>query len=208
MTEAKKPVRVPKQERSRQTRAKLMRAAYKLFGRDGFHGTNAKKIAAAAQVAIGSFYTYFEDKKAIFLELVREHNDEQIARAFDPQQGAIVNPSLEKDSLRGIVEMTLAYHKQDPEFNRQAEALRYSDEDVRRIQEEQDERVVQHLMDDFKRLGEEIRVRDIEAAARVVRIAVIANVHQMNMFDPTIEEDRLIDELVDMVRRYLFHLKV
>ena len=208
MAQTGRTVRVPRQERSKKTRARIMQAAYKLFGREGFYGTNAKKIAAAAKVAIGSFYTYFEDKKSLFLELVHEHNDEQIVRAFDPQRGGFVHPSLEQDSLREIVEMTLAYHKQDPEFNRQAEAMRYSDEDVRRIQEEQDERVVQYLIADFKRLGDEIRVRDLEAAARVVRIAVISNVHYMSLFDPTLEDDRLIDELVDMVRRYLFHLKV
>ena len=54
--------RVPQQKRSEQTRARILEAGKRLFMRDGYHSTSRKKIAAEAGVAIGSFYSYFDDQ--------------------------------------------------------------------------------------------------------------------------------------------------
>lgn len=56
--------------RGARTRASLVAAAKKIFERDGFLGARITDIAEEAQVAHGSFYTYFEDKESIFRAVV------------------------------------------------------------------------------------------------------------------------------------------
>ncbi len=62
------------------TRAKLLEAAEAEFGQKGFYETQIVDITRRAGVAHGTFYTYFPSKEAIFIELVREINEQLRAR--------------------------------------------------------------------------------------------------------------------------------
>jgi DNA-binding transcriptional regulator YbjK len=48
-----KKTRIPRQNRSVQTRDKIIIAALELFSEKGFHSTNSKEITARAGVSIG-----------------------------------------------------------------------------------------------------------------------------------------------------------
>jgi AcrR family transcriptional regulator len=51
-----------------ETRARLVAAAAREFGRVGYDGTDSNRLARAAGYAPGTFYKHFADKRAIFLE--------------------------------------------------------------------------------------------------------------------------------------------
>jgi AcrR family transcriptional regulator len=53
------------------TRDELLIAARRVFERDGYLDTRVADIAAEAELAHGSFYTYFPSKQAVFLAVVR-----------------------------------------------------------------------------------------------------------------------------------------
>jgi AcrR family transcriptional regulator len=64
----------PLSKRGLDTRRRLLDAAERVFGEVGFHDASIVKVADAAGVAAGTFYLYFDSKKAIFDELVRDLN--------------------------------------------------------------------------------------------------------------------------------------
>lgn len=51
-------------------RAQLLSRARDVFAKRGYHASKIEHIVAAAGVARGTFYLYFEDKRAVFSELV------------------------------------------------------------------------------------------------------------------------------------------
>jgi len=57
-----------------ETRTRLIEAAEEVFGELGYHDASIVKITEAAGVGQGTFYLYFESKKEIFDELVRDLN--------------------------------------------------------------------------------------------------------------------------------------
>lgn len=65
----------PVTERGKRTRRKLLDAATHEFGDRGFHEASISGITRRAGVALGSFYTYFESKEAIFQALVRDFSE-------------------------------------------------------------------------------------------------------------------------------------
>ncbi len=71
--------KVPRTNRGRVTRAKLVAAAREIFESDGFNDARITDIAAAAGVAYGTFYTYFTTKEAIFREVAHEMQREMLA---------------------------------------------------------------------------------------------------------------------------------
>ncbi len=66
------PGKEPRTARGRETLRKLLDAAAKEFGDLGFHSASISGITRRAGTALGSFYTYFDSKEAIFSALVRD----------------------------------------------------------------------------------------------------------------------------------------
>jgi AcrR family transcriptional regulator len=62
--------KTPKTKRGESTRKKLLQAAEIEFGEKGFHDAAISGITYRAEVALGTFYTYFESKDEIFQALV------------------------------------------------------------------------------------------------------------------------------------------
>jgi AcrR family transcriptional regulator len=64
----------PLSRRGLDTRRRLLDAAEQIFGEVGYPDASIVKITEAAGTAQGTFYLYFDSKKAIFDELVRDIN--------------------------------------------------------------------------------------------------------------------------------------
>jgi len=65
-------IREPRTERGRRTQRAILDAAAAEFGEKGFHESSIVSITIRAGVALGSFYTYFESKEALFKALVAD----------------------------------------------------------------------------------------------------------------------------------------
>lgn len=67
--------KTPRTERGRRTLRKLLDAAADEFGEKGFHEASISSITRRAGVALGSFYTYFDSKDALFRALVADMSE-------------------------------------------------------------------------------------------------------------------------------------
>jgi len=67
--------KTPRTERGRRTLRKLFDAAAEEFGEKGFHEASVSSITRRAGVALGSFYTYFDSKEALFRALVQDMSE-------------------------------------------------------------------------------------------------------------------------------------
>lgn len=66
----------PRTARGRRTQRALLDAAAAEFGEKGFHDSSIVSITSRAGVALGTFYTYFESKDALFRALVGDLSDQ------------------------------------------------------------------------------------------------------------------------------------
>ena len=74
-----------------ETRQRLLEEAFRLFAGRGYNATTIEEITAAANVAKGTFFNYFETKEAV-LPAIAEWRIELIEQALAPEQGAPSNP--------------------------------------------------------------------------------------------------------------------
>ncbi|HEY1013893.1 MAG TPA: TetR/AcrR family transcriptional regulator [Herpetosiphonaceae bacterium] len=100
--------RVPQQARSRQKRDALLAAAGELFAQRGYAATTADDIAAAAGVSVGTFYSYFRNKRQLFMALFAASIDDIGALGiaeidFSPAPRlivrAVIKQAMERDAL-------------------------------------------------------------------------------------------------------------
>src|SRR3954464_2094995 len=64
--------KAPRTPRGERTLRKILDAAREEFGERGFSDSSIVGITQRAGVALGTFYTYFESKEALFQALVRD----------------------------------------------------------------------------------------------------------------------------------------
>jgi AcrR family transcriptional regulator len=72
--------RAPQQSRSRETQARIVRAAESLFAERGYDGTTVQDITMRARCSVGSFYARFKDKESLFLHIHDQHCAELLQR--------------------------------------------------------------------------------------------------------------------------------
>jgi AcrR family transcriptional regulator len=70
--------RLTRQESRLETKTRLLESAAQLFARGGYEGASVDLIAESAGYSKGAFYSNFESKEAIFLELLDMHKRREI----------------------------------------------------------------------------------------------------------------------------------
>jgi len=71
--------RLTREESRERTREHLLEAARIAVARNGYDGTSIADIAEAAGFSKGAFFSNFESKEALLLELLRRHKEQDIA---------------------------------------------------------------------------------------------------------------------------------
>lgn len=92
--------KTPRTERGRKTLRAILDAAAAEFGEKGFHDGSVSGITRRAGVALGSFYTYFDSKDAVFRALVRDMSDQVRDRVAPALRAAPDQLSAEQAGLR------------------------------------------------------------------------------------------------------------
>jgi AcrR family transcriptional regulator len=90
-------------EQKDETRARLVSAGAAVFARKGLDGTRIGDIAREAGVAMGTLYTHFPDKDALFVEVMRAGKETVLAGLAMTQ--AMEGTRTEKDraAMAGVV---------------------------------------------------------------------------------------------------------
>ena len=84
--------KAPRTARGEKTLRKILDAALAEFGTRGFSESSIVGITTRARVALGTFYTYFDSKDAVFAALVRDMSAQvrdHVAPAFDGASDAL-----------------------------------------------------------------------------------------------------------------------
>lgn len=79
--------RMSREESQAATRGKLLAAATRLFAREGYVATSVDRIAAAAGYSKGAFYSNFDSKEQIFLELLEAHGESTLGKLLAALEG-------------------------------------------------------------------------------------------------------------------------
>jgi AcrR family transcriptional regulator len=120
--------KTPRTERGRRTLRKILEAASQEFGERGYHDAAITGITARAGVALGSFYTYFDSKEALFRALVRDMSQATRAHVAEAVKNAPDRLSAERTGLAAFI----AFVRKHPELYRIIEEAQFVAEDAYR----------------------------------------------------------------------------
>ncbi|MFF2911925.1 TetR/AcrR family transcriptional regulator [Paenibacillus sp. NPDC057934] len=196
--------RTPQQDRSIKTKQAIVTAAMELFSNKGYHQTNTKQIAAAAGVSTGSFYSYFTDKKAVFIEVLKYYNEALLSRVDASLAEINFDNSDKKAVISHLVDSLILSHQVYTGFHKELSIMQLSDDEIKRLMDEQYNVGRQITLGYLQLDKEEVNVADVEAAAIVVFESVSTVVDAVVFSSRSIAAERLKSELVNMIAKYLY----
>jgi TetR/AcrR family fatty acid metabolism transcriptional regulator len=104
---ARRPRRSPKTapngRRAGDKRERILRAAVKVFAKNGFYATRVSEVAKAAGVADGTIYLYFKSKDELLVSLF----EDRVERLLTFMQRELPRVESAPDKLRRVIEMQL-----------------------------------------------------------------------------------------------------
>ena len=101
--------KAPRTERGRKTLRTILDAAAVEFGERGFHEASVSGITRRAGVALGSFYTYFDTKDAVFRALVRDMSEKVRDHVAPAIRAAPDQIAAERAGLREFIAFVLGH---------------------------------------------------------------------------------------------------
>jgi AcrR family transcriptional regulator len=125
-----KEVRVPQQKRSIEKKKKIVVVAQQLFNEKGYYGTNASEIAKQAGLSVCSVYSYFKDKKDIFLACLKE-NGQRINERICEEISELSDSKDIYETAKKVYLVFITAHDFTNKYHNDAMSLKYIDEDVR-----------------------------------------------------------------------------
>lgn len=203
-----KSVREPKQQRGIKTKKKIVKAAYKVFASKGIHGTTAREIAEKAGVSNGSFYSYFNNKKALLLEMLEDYLEVHYRTIWRSLDGFNLS-EIDRDTVRSVLDSVFEAYEISPDFHRQTHALRYSDPDIKRIFDREREREIDQIYYILEKNRHRLtHINNPRAAAMVIHNAVENVALTAKIVGSDLSESQLADNLAEMIARFVLGFDV
>ena len=125
--------RIPTQKRSIEKRNKIIEKGFELMCEKGYHKTNTLEIAEYTNVSTGIIYQYFNDKKEIFIEGVKNYSDSIMFPLLEIiDNNTIKIDNLEK-MLNELIDKFISAHTISKKAHEEMMAMSHLDEDIAKI---------------------------------------------------------------------------
>lgn len=125
--------RMPTQKRSIEKRNRIIEKGFVLMCEQGYYNTTIPDIAKYADVSVGIIYQYFNDKKDIFIEGVKQYSN----RIMYPMINLLESEKIEiknmKILLKNIIKKFIENHTISKKAHEELLAMSHLDDDVAKI---------------------------------------------------------------------------
>lgn len=201
-----KPRKKPSQRRSKETVNIILEAAIQIFQQKGYSNTTTNHIADRAGVSIGTIYQYFPNKDSILTEMMDRHIEE-VKMLFETFTFQIESGlTLSRDITFLFIKTLLNCHKKQPVYHQLLmQDIPLSKQHLISWARTTETKSIELLRKVLLRLPG-VRRKNSELAARTIAHAANALIHRYILcYQEKIVETDFIEELNDMLQRYLFN---
>lgn len=198
---SEKEVRIPKQQRSIEKKNQIKNAAIALISEKGYHKTSSNEIARKAGVSIGTFYSYYADKTALYEDLVMDLYDDVLNQIPEMDLTKVTNPV---DLVRNYIRIVMAGHAYMPAFQKEVTCLSQQYDHFHELEEKSRSHATEKIFRLMMENRELLRITDFEIAGLLIQNALEAVIHQVQFYPNDYDKEKVIDELTDMLCRYVF----
>jgi AcrR family transcriptional regulator len=194
------------QQRSRRSYQALVDAATEMFATLPYDAVSTPDIAAKAGVSVGSFYRYFDDKHAVYLDLVRR----DLSDAYDATMAGLTPQRFvgraRRDTIAASVAVLFDHVLRRPLLSRSFMEMSLRDAACAEIRRAFEDAAVARMSELIAAVCPRDVIADPTAAAYVVYGSVMHCAYGLagHVGKPPVDARRAQTALVDFLERALF----
>lgn len=125
--------RIPTQKRSIDKRNKIIKNGFILLCENGYFNTTTNDIAKYTGVSTGIIYQYFNDKKEIFIEGIKNYSDNIMFPILELLEQNKIHFNNMKKLLNNMLDIFIEKHTLSKKAHEEMIALSHLDEDIAQI---------------------------------------------------------------------------
>ena len=126
-------VRMPTQKRSIEKKEKIIEKGFELMCKNGYYNTNTNDIAKYAEVSTGIIYQYFNDKKDIFMEGVKNYSNSIMYPMLNILETEEIQINNLNSLLENMINKFIDTHTISKKAHEELMAMSHLDDDVSKI---------------------------------------------------------------------------
>lgn len=125
--------RIPTQKRSIEKRNKIIAYGFELMCNKGYYNVSTNDIAKYAEVSTGIIYQYFNDKKDIFIEGIKNYSDNIMFPILNVLKNSDVKINNLESLLNEMLDIFIKQHTLSKNAHEEMLALSHLDSDIAEI---------------------------------------------------------------------------
>lgn len=125
--------RMPTQKRSIEKRNNIIEKGFELMCSKGYFNISTPDIAEAADVSTGIIYQYFNDKKDIFIEGVKNYSNSIMFPMLDILETEKIKIDNIEDILKKLIDSYIKSHTISKKAHEELMAMSHLDDDIATI---------------------------------------------------------------------------
>lgn len=192
----------PKQKRSVITRQKITDAAMDLFSEFGYDETSITMITDRAGVALGSFYSHFENKWEVFILTLENHMKQTTENAGILFEKVTSENMQIEEAIDFLVSSMFLASKRNLRLYFERRQLIITNERVKKIYYAEEGRGLIFLKEYFLQYRDRIKVADLDYAIYII-LQMVFIIYISLYQDPSLDPDRMLKELSASVKSIL-----
>ena len=195
--------RIPTQKRSIEKRNRIIEKGFELMCEKGYYNISTPDIAEAAEVSTGIIYQYFNDKKEIFIEGVKNYAN----TIMFPMLTVLENENIKIDNiellLKNMISAYIKNHTISKKAHEELMAMSHLDDDVGAIFKESEYELTNKIVQILK-------YNNIEFENPIEKIHIVIGIienlchevvyHKHNKIDYDAMENEVIKMVVNILK--------
>mgnify|MGYP000391446809 CR=1 FL=1 len=142
--------RMPKQKRSIEKRNLIIKKGFELICNNGYYNTTTNDIAKYAGVSTGIIYQYFNDKKEIFIEGIKNYSDSIMFPILDHLKETDIKIEKLDIILENMINIFIKKHTLSKNAHEEMIALSHLDDDISKIFKDKEIKTTNIIVDTLK----------------------------------------------------------
>lgn len=194
--------RIPTQKRSIEKRNKIIEKGFELICEQGYHNISTPDIAKAADVSTGIIYQYFNDKKDIFIEGVKNYSRGIMYPMIDIiDKNDLANMSVET-VMNNFIDAFIKNHTISKKAHEELMAMTHLDEDVADIFKESEFELTSKIESNL--IENDIKLENAREKIHLI-VGIIENLCHEIVYHQhdEIRYDIMKKEVVNMIKKIL-----
>lgn len=142
--------RMPTQKRSIEKRNKIIEKGFELMCEQGYYNVSTPDIAEVAGVSTGIIYQYFNDKKDIFIEGVKNYANTIMFPMLTVLEGEKIKIDNVEKLLKNMIDSFIKNHTISKKAHEELMAMSHLDEDIANIFKESEFEMTNKIVEILK----------------------------------------------------------